>query len=108
MVLEHLLALEPLLDASIVSGSSLGCKKAELLQTDVKFLGEYVGRESRTMTGEHRTAILNWPEPIPDVPSLRRFLGVVNWVRPHMPAEFGVPLKGVSSYLGTVRSAFER
>ena len=85
---------------SVVSGFSFGVSKAYLVPVSVEFLGEVVGREVRTVTDRRRKAILEFPEPIKDVPQLRRFLGVVNWVRPHEPAEFGTALHGLTKYLG--------
>ena len=73
-VREHAEALEPLLDMAIVSGFSFGVKKAELYRTEVKYLGELIGRETRRPTTDHIQAILNFPEPIPDLPALRRFM----------------------------------
>ena len=87
-VREHALALEPMLDMAIVSGFSFGVKKADLYRVEVTYLGEMVGRETRKPKTDHIKAILDFPEPIPDLPALRRFMGVVNWVRPHEPAEF--------------------
>ena len=74
-VLEHLGALEELLDVAIVTGFSFGTEKAQLLQASVKVLGEIVGRECREPTQEHVKAILNYPTPIPGVAELRRFFG---------------------------------
>ena len=98
--LEHIESLEALFDVSIVSGFSFGVSKAYLMQVSVEFLSEVAGREVRTVTDRHWKAILDIPEPIKDVPQLRRFLGVVNWVRPHEPAEFGTALRGLTKYLG--------
>ena len=84
---------------AIVSGFSFGVDKAEVLAIKYQFLGEIVGREFRETTDHHRKAILEYPEPIPDVPALRRFLGVVNWVRLHEPAEFAQAARLVTKYL---------
>ena len=99
-VLEHFHALESLLDVAIVTGFSFGTAKASLLQTEVKVLGEIVGRESRRPTGEHVRAILEYPTPIPNIQELRRFLGIVNRVRLHEPAEYGSVVGEVNVYLG--------
>ena len=98
-VLEHAECLEPLLDMAIVSGFSFGVEKAELYRIKIKYLGEIISRTTRVPTDEHRIAIINYPEPIPDIPALRRFMGVVNWVRPHEPAEFAAAAKDVTKYL---------
>ena len=103
-VREHALALEPMLDTAIVSGFSFGVKKAELYRVEVQYLGEIVGRETRRPKEDHIKAIANFPEPIPDLPALRRFMGVVNWVRPHAPAEFASAAKGVTKYLSKTAS----
>ena len=87
-LLDHLESLEVLADVSIVSGFSFGAEKAVLAQPEVQYLGEVVGRERRFALDHHKKAIQEFPEPIRDIPHLRKFLGVVNWVRPHLPAEF--------------------
>ena len=60
---------------------------------EVQYLGEIVGRVRRLTLDHHKLAIRDFPEPIRDIPHLRKFLGVVNWVRPHLPAEFAQVLK---------------
>ena len=99
LLLEHVAVMEPLLDVAIVTGFSFGVKKALLAHTELKWLGEIIGRERRTMTDDHRRAIIDFPEPIPGVPELRRFLGVVNWTRLHQPAEFAQAAAAVTKYL---------
>ena len=96
-VREHAECLEPLLDMAIVSGFSFGVEKAELYREEIKYLGEMISRTVRRPTDEHRKAILEYPEPIPDIAALRRFMGVVNWVRPHEPAEFASAAKGATN-----------
>ena len=100
-VLDHLLSNEMLLDVATVSGFSFGLDKAQILETRIKLLGEFIDREGRSSTKEHTRAITQWP-PITEIGQLRQFLGTVNWVRGHLPAEFSQALKPVSPYLGKV------
>ena len=46
-VLDHLLSNEMLLDVATVSGFSFGLDKAQILETRVKLLGEFIDREGR-------------------------------------------------------------
>ena len=98
-VLDHLLSNEMLLDVATVSGFSFGLDKAQILETRIKLLGEFIDREGQSSTEEHTRAITQWP-PIAEIGQLRQFLGSVNWVRGHLPAESSQALKPVSPYLG--------
>jgi hypothetical protein len=98
-LLEHLDAIEPLLDLAILSGFSFGAAKAELAATSVKYLGDRVGRVELESLDLHTLAIREFPTPIPGLPELRRFFGVVNWCRKNFPAEFGQAAKGAMRYL---------
>ena len=98
-VLQHLESLEALMDVAEVTGFSFGASKAVVLEVRIKLLGEYLDRYGRSSTEEHTRAITQWP-PILEIGQLRQFLGTVNWVRSHLPAQFSQALKPVSPFLG--------
>ncbi|CAK0832647.1 unnamed protein product [Prorocentrum cordatum] len=92
-LLEHLLAVEGLLDVCIAAGYSMGAEKSldRLAQPSIEALGEIVGREGSEACERHLELIKNW-SVLEDVAALRRFLGTFNWIRGHFPKEVQKPL----------------
>ncbi|CAK0840013.1 unnamed protein product, partial [Prorocentrum cordatum] len=92
-LLEHLLAVEGLLDVCIAAGYSMGAEKSldRLAQPSIEALGEIVGREGSEACERHLELIKNW-SVLEDVAALRRFLGTFNWIRGHFPKEEQKPL----------------
>ena len=85
-VLQHLESIVPLMHVAEVTGFSFGASKAVVLETRIKLLGEWIDRQGRSSTEEHTKAITQWPA-ITEIGQLRQFLGTVNWVRSHLPAQ---------------------
>ena len=99
--LEHIFALERLLDVCIAAGYSMGASKSKgrLLQHSLEALGEWVGREGLEPCARHVEAISSWPV-VDEVGSLRRFLGTFQWIRHHFPKECVIPLAVLTRQLG--------
>ena len=73
-VLEHLEALEPFLDTSIVSGFSHGVNKAFSMVQEGSLLGHRVSREGSSRESERTQAIMDFA-PLKDVTQVRQFVG---------------------------------
>ena len=92
ILIEHLLALEGLLDVCIAAGYSMGAEKSQdrQAQPSIGALGEIVGRDGSDACERHLELIKNW-SVLEDIGALRRFLGTFNWVRGHFPKEVQKP-----------------
>ena len=99
-LLEHLDALEALLDVCIASGYSSGASKSRdrLCQPALESLGEVAGRDGLDACEHHLRIIKEWGD-ISDVSALRRFLGTFNWVRGHFPIEVQAAVAPLTSQL---------
>ena len=84
-VMEHVEALEPFLDVSIVSGFSFGVSKAFVCRTSGGLLGHQVSRTGASTDPERIQAIVDFP-PLKDASQVRQFIGSTNWVRRYFEA----------------------
>ena len=94
----HLLAFEVLLVVSIVMGFGLGGPKAQLRGTECVMLGERVGRDGRRAADNHVEAAGRM-KPVEDVSQLWGLLGLASRVGDPCPAEYVLPLKGLTRWL---------
>jgi len=97
-VLEHLEALEPFLDTSIVSGFSYGVNKADLVAQKGSLLGHKVSREGSSHE-EERTQAINDFAPLKDVTQVRQFVGSTNWVRRYLLPSYATAVKILGEYM---------
>ena len=97
-ILEHLEALEPFLDTSIVSGFSYGVNKADLVTQKGSLLGHKVSREGSSHE-EERTQAINDFAPLKDVTQLRQFVGSTNWVRRYLLPSYATAVKILGEYM---------
>ena len=91
-VLEHLGALEPFLDTSIVAGFSYGVEKGNIMVTEGTLLGHRVSREGASHDPDKTKAIDDFA-PLKDVQQIRQFVGSTNWVRRYLFPATLQPLK---------------
>ena len=73
-VIEHLSALEPFLDTSILAGFSYGVSKASIMVQEGSLLGHVVGREG-SRHEEEKTEAIDKFAPLKDVTQIRQFVG---------------------------------
>ena len=79
-VIEHLVSAEAFLDCSIFTGFSFGAAKMKILQTVIKFVGEWISRAGRMPNEENILIIKKWPS-IDSETHLRQFLGTLQYVK---------------------------
>ena len=97
-VLEHLEALEPFLDTSILAGFSYGISKAFLMVTEGSLLGHKVSREGSAHEKERTVAIQEFA-PLKDVTQVRQFVGSTNWVRRYLLPCYATAVKILGEYM---------
>ena len=86
-VLEHLEALEPFLDVSILAGFSFGVDKANVLVSTASLLGHRVSRYGSDHEPEKTQAIDGFA-PLTEQTQIRQFIGSTNWVRRYLPPTY--------------------
>ena len=93
-VSEHNENLYRMLERCRQIGLKLNKEKVELRVPEVKYVGHVIGRDGLKVDPEKVRAIVNMPEPT-DVQSVRRFLGLVQYVSKFIPnlAEISEPLR---------------
>ena len=97
-LLEHLEALEPFLDTSIVAGFSYGVSKASVVVTEGSLLGHRVSREGSSHESEKTDAIRLFA-PLHDVTQVRQFVGSTNWVRRYLLPCYATAVKILGEYM---------
>ena len=97
-VLEHLEALEPFLDTSIVSGFSYGVGKAFVCVKEGSLLGHRVDREGSRHEEERSEAIVKFA-PLKDVSQVRQFVGSTNWIRRYLLPCYATAVKILGEYM---------
>ena len=97
-VKEHLGALEPFLDISIMAGFSYGSKKAFMIVTEGSLLGHKVGRFGSRHEPEKTQAIDDF-HPLRDVSEVRQFVGSTNWVRRYLLPCYAAAVKILGEYM---------
>ena len=97
-VLEHLEALEPFLDTSILAGFSYGINKAYIAVTKGSLLGHQVDRNGSSHEGERTQAIQEFA-PLKDVTQVRQFVGSTNWVRRYLLPCYATAVKILGEYM---------
>ena len=96
-LLDHLVSLEGFLDKSIIFGFSFGISKAEICVTEGKLLGHNIGRYGSSPDKERCQAVVDFP-PLKEKLHIQQFLGCSNWLRPYLPAEYGLAAKILGAY----------
>ena len=91
-ILEHLAAVEPFFDVSIVSGFSVGIGKAQIAVTKGLLLGHVVQRSGVSQDPEKTQAIRDFAV-LRDPSHVRQFLGSTNWIRLFMPTPYAAAVK---------------
>ena len=81
-LVEHVVALCAAFDTATMFALSFGIAKFQLAQTEVRLVGEYVGRDGRRPNPVLIKAIKDWP-PVLALKDLQSILGTANYVRPH-------------------------
>ena len=97
-MLEHLEALEPFLDTSILAGFSYGISKAFVAVQEGSLLGHRVGREGSSHEDEKTQAIQDFA-PLKDVTQVRQFVGSTNWVRRYLLPCYATAVKILGEYM---------
>ena len=80
-LVEHVVALVAAFDTAAAFGISFGVGKFQIAQTEVKLVGERVGREGRSANPDCIKAVIDWPA-IRNLKDLQSFLGTLNYIRP--------------------------
>ena len=97
-VIEHLEALEPFLDTSILAGFSYGISKAFIMVTKGSLLGHQVDRNGSSHEGERTQAIQEFA-PLKDITQVRQFVGSTNWVRRYLLPCYATAVKILGEYM---------
>ena len=97
-LLEHLSALEPFLDTSILAGFSYGVGKAFIAVTEGSLLGHKVNREGSHHEEEKTEAIMKFP-PLLNESMIRQFVGSTNWVRRYLLPCYATAVKILGEYM---------
>ena len=97
-VLEHLEALEPFLDTSILAGFSFGINKAFMIVKEGSLLGHKVSREGSEHQSEKTDAIRLFA-PLHDATQVRQFVGSTNWVRRYLLPCYATAVKILGEYM---------
>ena len=93
---EHDKRLHEVLTKLQVSGLTLNKEKCRFRESEIEFLGQIISSQGIRMDSSKIKAILEMPEP-QDVPSLRRFMGMVN--------QLGKFTKGLTDLTEPMRSS---
>ena len=91
-VAEHIAALEPFLDVSILAGFSYGVNKAHVFATEAVLLGHKVNREGSAHDEEKTQAIVDFA-PLKDATQVRQFIGCTKWVRRYLAPPYATAAK---------------
>ena len=94
-LLEHLNALEPFLDTSVLAGFSYGVGKAFIAVIEGSLLGHKVNREGSHHEKERTEAIAKFP-PLLNESMIRQFVGSTNWVRRYLLPCYATAVKILS------------
>ena len=86
-LIEHVVALAAAFDTATSFALSFGIAKFQLAQTEVKLVGELVGRDGRRPNPALIESIKKWP-PVETLKDLQSLLGTANYVRPHAGPEY--------------------
>ena len=97
-VAEHIAALEPFLDTSILAGFSYGVNKAVVFAIEATLLGHKVNREGSAHDEEKTQAIVEFA-PLKDATQVRQFIGCTNWVRRYLAPEYATAAKLLGEYM---------
>ena len=97
-LLEHLEALEPFLDTSVLAGFSYGINKAFMVAIEGSLLGHHVSREGSSHQAEKTDAIRKF-SPLHDVSQVRQFVGSTNWVRRYLLPCYATAVKILGEYM---------
>ena len=97
-VLEHLDALEPFLDVSILAGFSFGVDKANVLVSTASLLGHRVSRTGSDHEPEKIQAIDDFA-PLAEQMQIRQFIGSTHWVRRYLPPIYAAAAKVLGEYM---------
>ena len=81
-LVDHAVPLVAAFDTGTAFALSFGIAKFQLAQSQVKLVGEIVGREGRSPNPDIIRAIKKWP-PVNTLKDLQAFLGTANYVRAH-------------------------
>ena len=82
---EHIRLLEKFIHIITYSGISLSKKKAEIMKTQIEFLGIQIDKNGIKMQNHIVQKIINSEEQIDTKKKLQSFLGLVNQVREYIP-----------------------
>ena len=97
-LLEHLDALEPFLDTSILAGFSFGVNKASVVVTEGSLLGHHVGREGSSHESSKTDAIWKFA-PLNNATEVRQFVGSTKWVRRYLLPCYATAVKILGDYM---------
>ena len=97
-VAEHIAALEPFLDVSILAGFSYGVNKAHVFSIEATLLGHEVNREGPAHDEEKTQAIMDFA-PLKDATQVRQFTGCTNCVRRYLGPENAAAAKLIGEYM---------
>ena len=97
-VAEHIAALEPFLDVSILAGFSYGVSKAHVFAIEAVLLGHKVNREGSAHDEEKTQAIVDFA-PLKDATQVRQFIGCTNWVRRYLAPAYATAAKILGEYM---------
>jgi hypothetical protein len=94
---EHLEHLATVLDTLKRNDYKAKLSKCEFMKTSIEFLGHRISEHGYEVIESYKNAILAMPRPL-DKKQLMRFLGLVIWVRKHIPrhAERALPLYAIT------------
>jgi hypothetical protein len=98
---EHLVRLKKLFDRLEEHGLRVHRQKCSFLQTEVNYLGYLITSEGYEPNPDRVKAIQSYPTPT-NVQELRRFLGMANFYRLHVPhfSELATPLFSITDNFG--------
>ena len=102
-VMEHLEALEPFLDTSIIAGFSYGVKKAHIMKIEGSLLGDVVSRRGCSCEPE-RTQAIDEFAPLRSETEIRQFVGSSNWVRRYLHVAYATAVKVLGEYMKDPKS----
>jgi hypothetical protein len=81
-VWEHAVTLKRILFRFEESGLTASGKKLVVIAPALELVGTIINKAGRSIAPTKLNKIANWPNPCPDLHSLRGFLGLVGYVRP--------------------------